>query len=76
MVGCPGPINDVDIYLVDDNLQILTSSITDNLTTGEPVEVLQFQNPLAIFGTDFHIMITHYDVFTPQHGQAGPPPSH
>ncbi|MHC4431270.1 MAG: LamG-like jellyroll fold domain-containing protein, partial [Planctomycetota bacterium] len=75
--GCPGPDNDADIYLVEksgNNLQIVTSSITDNLTSGEPVEVIQFQNPGFFFGEDYHIMITHFDVVTPQHPQPGPPP--
>jgi hypothetical protein len=75
--GCPGPDNDADIYLVEksgNNLQIVTSSITDNLTTGDPVEVIQFQNPGFFFGEDYHIMITHFDVVTPQHPQPGPPP--
>lgn len=73
--GCPGAANDVDIYLVDDNLNILTSSVSDNLATGEPVEILQLANNGQFGTTSFHIMMAHYDVNTPQHPQPGSPPT-
>lgn len=77
--GCPGAANDVDIYLVEEapngSLSIVTSSVSDNLTSGEPVEVLQFGNPGIFFGTEFQIMIAHYDVVTAQHPQPGSPPT-
>ena len=72
--GCPGSQNDVDIYLVDDSDNIIASSIADNLTSGDPVEILQLQNT-GFFGTNFHIMMTHYDVPTAQHPQPGSPPT-
>ncbi|HSH12524.1 MAG TPA: PKD domain-containing protein, partial [Desulfurivibrionaceae bacterium] len=56
--------NDVDIYLVDDDMVIWAESISDNIAGGDPVEVLHFTNNLGgIFGsktTQFHLIIAHF----------------
>jgi hypothetical protein len=55
-----GSPNDLDIYLVDDSGGfILAESIADNISGGDPVEVLQFVND-GSFGTRFNLMLAHF----------------
>lgn len=60
-----GPENDHDIVLLDSTGGVLIAiSANDNVTTGEPWEVLQYFND-GSFGTSFNIAITFDDIDSP-----------
>jgi hypothetical protein len=60
-----GPDNDHDIVLLDATGGVLLAiSANDNVTTGEPWEVLQYVND-GSYGTSFNIAITFDDIDSP-----------
>lgn len=60
-----GPDNDHDIVLLDGSGGILIDiSANDNVTSGEPWEVLQYYND-GSFGTAFNVAITFDDIDSP-----------
>ena len=60
-----GPDNDHDIVLLDDTGgTVIAISANDNVSTGEPWEVLQYFND-GSFGTSFSIAITFDDIDSP-----------
>jgi hypothetical protein len=60
-----GPDNDHDLVLLDETGgTVIAISANDNVSTGEPWEVLQFFND-GSFGTSFSIAITFDDIDSP-----------
>jgi hypothetical protein len=58
--GCPGSLNDLDIYVLNAaGTQVLAGSADDNISTGEAVEGFQFTNTTGSIAT-FNIMIAKY----------------
>lgn len=58
-LGGSGAQSDFDMYLVDADMTILASGISDNISSGEPVEIFQFANS----GTEpvtYDLLITHF----------------
>jgi len=49
--GPPGTQNDLDIYIFESNgaggLSLVTAAITDNIASGDPVEIVGFQCPFS-----------------------------
>jgi len=58
--GCPGSLNDLDIYVLNAaGNQVLGGSVDDNILTGDAVEGFQFTNTTGSTAT-FNIMIARY----------------
>jgi len=58
-----GSPNDLDIYLTDPSGGIIwAEGISDNIGSGEAVEVMQFTNSSLLgLGTSFNLMLAHFD---------------
>jgi hypothetical protein len=59
-----GAQTDLDIYLVDSNFNIVAEATSDNIQSGDPVEVLQYPGPMCQFmscpGGTYYLIITDY----------------
>ncbi|MEO7766452.1 MAG: S8 family peptidase, partial [Ferruginibacter sp.] len=53
-----GPATDIDMYLLNSNGNLVALSYDDNIFTGEPVEILGFQNLSA--SPTFYLVIVKY----------------